>query len=140
MVGGGDEKYINELKDSAKDSKNIIFMGRLSQDQVPCYYSASDIGVWPFRATNAMIEAMACRLPIIIPRLNSVNHLIENMNGLSFDANSQQSFEDSIEKLIKNKKLRKEMGKKGEEIVIKKFDYKLIAEKLIEIYKDSLKK
>jgi len=140
IVGGGDEIYLRELKSLAENLDNITFIRKLSQDEIPSYYSAADIGVWPFRATITMIEAMACKLPIVIPNLNVVNHLIENNNGLNFEANNQQDFENAIEKLIKDKKLRKQMGKNSEEIVIKKFDYKIIAKKLIEIYQDLLKK
>jgi len=140
IVGGGDEIYLRELKSLAENLDNITFIRKLSQDEIPSYYSAADIGVWPFRATITMIEAMACKLPIVIPNLNVVNHLIENNNGLNFEANNQQDFENAIEKLIKDKKLRKQMGKNSEEIVIKKFDYKIIAKILIEIYQDLLKK
>ncbi|MBI2107395.1 glycosyltransferase family 4 protein [Candidatus Woesearchaeota archaeon] len=135
IVGGGNGEYIEELKEliiklNVKDK--VIFLGRISQSELPFYYSAADIGVWPSRATITIIEAMACKLTVIIPNINTVKHLVVYDNGLTF-----QNKEDLLEKinlLIKDKKLREILSKKAEKITKEKFSYENIAKRYIDIY------
>ena len=58
-VGGGALK---------PEGENILFSGRLSHEDIPEYLSAADFFILPTKAEgccNAIIEAMACGLPII---------------------------------------------------------------------------
>ncbi len=135
IVGGGDEEYIKELKElaiklSVKD--RIIFLGRVSQNELPYYYSAADMGVWPSRATITIIEAMACKLAVIIPDINTVKHLVAYDNGLTFD--TSENLLEKMNLLIKDKKMREILGKKAENVTKEKFSYEEIAKRYIEIY------
>ena len=137
LVGGGDEDYTNELKKLTVElciTDKVIFLGRISQEELPYYYSAADIGVWPFRATITIIEAMACKLAVVIPDIDTVKHLVAYDNGLTFQLENKENLLEKINLLIKDRRLRENLSKKAEKITIEKFSYKNIAKGYIEIY------
>lgn len=58
-IGGGDEK---------PEGTNILFCGKLQHESIPDYLNAADFFILPTKAEgccNAIVEAMACGLPII---------------------------------------------------------------------------
>lgn len=137
ILGGGDDEYIKELKELAIKldvDKRTVFLGRVSQNELLYYYSAADIGVWPSRATITIIEAMACKLTVVIPDINTVKHLVAYENGLTFQFGNAESFLEKINLLIKDKNLRENLSKKAEKITKERFSYESIAKRYVEIY------
>ena len=135
FIGGGDNGYISELKDITNKlgiDKRVIFLGRISQEEMPCYYSAADIGAWPFRATITIIEAMACGLPVVIPNANTVKHLVQYENGLTFE--DEKDLQNKLSMLIDDKTLRNKLSKNAVSVTKKKFGYDVIAKRYLEIY------
>ena len=131
ILGGGDEEYIEELK---KLSGETIFIDRIAQKELPYYYSAADIGVWPSRATITIVEAMSCRLPVIIPNRKVVNHFIKKGGGINFELDNINDLKEKINFLINNKKERNRLSKEARKTVEENFSYRKIAERLINIY------
>ena len=133
ILGGGDEEYLNELKEMSK-MMDVIFLDRASQKEMPYYYSAADIGVWPSRATITIVEAMSCSLPVIIPNRKVVNHFLQYGGGLSFELGEVKQLREKIEFLVNNKKERSRLSKEARKTVEENFSYRKIAENLIKIY------
>lgn len=104
---------------------------------IPFYLNAADVLLLTSKwegSPNAIKEAMACNCPIVSTDVGDVKEVIGNTEGCyitSYDP------EDVAEKL----KMALEYGKRtnGRE-KIKYLDEKIIAEKLVEIYKSVLKK
>jgi glycosyltransferase involved in cell wall biosynthesis len=140
IIGGGEEDYLQELKKRARTlniREKMLFINRISKKEVPEYYSASDIAVWPFRATIAIQEAISCGVPIVIPNLSSMNHLVEN-NGFLFRQEDTSDMAEKIETLIKNKKLRKKMSENAKKLAEEKFSYRKISKSLLGLYQELL--
>ncbi len=127
ILGGGDKGYIKELK---LLSSETLFLERIPQKELPYYYSAADIGVWPSRATITIVEAMSCSLPVIIPNRKVVNHFIRNGGGINFNSDLREK----IKFLVENKKERDKLSKEARKVVEENFSYRKIAENLIKIY------
>jgi len=113
---------------------DVIFLDRASQKEMPYYYSAADIGVWPSRATITIVEAMSCSLPVIIPNRKVVNHFLQYGGGLSFELGEVKQLREKIEFLVNNKKERSRLSKEARKTVEENFSYRKIAENLIKIY------
>jgi glycosyltransferase involved in cell wall biosynthesis len=117
IVGEGREK--DNLEKIAK-SKNIIFTGRVSFDEVEAYYSLFDI--CPFPRNNLevchyipplkVLEAMSMEKAIIVSNVAPLIEIIENnSNGLVCSADDINSLKDKICHLYNNDKTRERLGK-----------------------------
>ena len=73
---------------------------------------------------------MSCGLPVIIPNRKVVNHFIKNGGGINFD----NDLREKIKFLVNNKKERSRLSKEARKTVEENFNYRKIAERLINIY------
>jgi glycosyltransferase involved in cell wall biosynthesis len=86
-----------------------------------------------------ILEAMAAGLPIITTRVGGIpDILIENENALFFDVNDIDQLTKQIKCLLKNKRLRVEMGLRNRKKVRSFFDAENISNSLCKIYLDVL--
>jgi len=137
IVGDGEKGYMQELKQLARDLKlgnKIIFSGFVKKEKLPVYYSAADIGVWPGNNSVSIIEAMACRLPIIMAHMQ-LPHLVSHNNGFKFLLNDKKNMKQCLIKLIKNKQLRDRMGNNSLKAVSKYYSYSIAGRKFLEAAK-----
>ena len=88
------------------------------RDDVKDLMKEADIFVLPSRYEGlsvAMIEAMACGLPIIASDAPGINPYIMNgVNGLLFPIEDHNELSKNIIKLANNKKLRKKLSVEGQ--------------------------
>lgn len=103
----------------------------------------ADIFVYPSYNEGlpmAVIEAMACGLPIIASKVGGLPDLItEGLNGLLIDDGCPDQIAKSIERLITNPALRVTMGRRGYERAVQGFDIEDRIQQLISIYISVLK-
>ena len=137
IVGEGDKEYMNELKSLAKKlnlGNKMIFNGFAKRKELPIYYSMADVGVWPANNSVSIIEAMACKLPIVMVDWQ-MPHLVSHNNGFKFPFDDKKTLKKYLIKLIKNRKLRQKMGANSYKAAIKFYSYRAIARKFLEAAK-----
>lgn len=96
--------------------EEIIFKGAVENKHIPMYLCSSDIFCLPTRAEgccNAVIEAMACGLPIISSNLPFNRDVLNKNNSILVDPNSIDEISKAIRLLKGNDKLRLKLGKKA---------------------------
>ena len=94
--------------------ENIIYKGRLPHDQIPQYLNAADVFVLPTLAEgccNAIVEAMACGLPIVSSDLPFNDDILTDENSIKVDPNDIDAIAEAIKKLKDNSALREKMAK-----------------------------
>lgn len=95
---------------------NMLFEGRLLQHDIPIYLNAADIFVLPTLAEgccNAIIEAMACGLPIISSNLPFNWDVLNDKNSIMIDPNNVNQIADAIQRLIDCPELRLKMSEEA---------------------------
>ena len=142
----GDGYLLSDLKNKAKAvglGNRIIFTGIIGRDDMKNYYSAGDIFVYASKSeTQGMIitEAMYAGLPIVAIKATGIESLVENgKNGILTSENNQE-FISAIKKLIGDKELRKKMAEESARIAREKYTAKICAGKMLEIYKESIRR
>jgi glycosyltransferase involved in cell wall biosynthesis len=93
--------------------RGIIFKGRRPHDELPVILSASDIFVLPTRqegCCNAIIEALACGLPVISSDLTFNYDVLNRDNSIMINQEDVNEIADAIRALKENPDRRKEMS------------------------------
>lgn len=149
IVGDGDDrKNLENLTKKVGLSKNIKFIGKVPYEEVPKYLMQSEIGVVPLPPTLyyklssplKLFEYMGSGLPVIATEevLEHKKALTESKGGIvvPYDKNK---FANAIIELLKQKNKFVEMGRNNINWVKKNRDYSIIADKVEEVFENTLK-
>lgn len=115
IVGGGHlREKLEKLASALNITKNVSFLGLVSEEDKILAYNAGDIFVSPsFAELEGMtvLEAMACGKPIVVPNgeMNAARFFVDG-NGLLFETANAKDLAEKIITILKDTELRKQMG------------------------------
>lgn len=148
MVGEGNDKTnLERLVEELGIKDNVVFTGQVYSHEIPNFIAAADIGVSPVPPLSfyklsspiKMFEYMAMSKSVVaneeIPEQKAV---IEESGGGVLVEFEVESFAKGIVKLLDIPERAKEMGKKGNEWVLKHRSYETMARKLEKRYFEAL--
>ena len=138
IVGEGPLK--ENLEKWVKDNKlkNVVFEGKVPEEKVASYYKSCDIFCSPAIFGESfglvLVEAMACGKPVVAFANEGYKGVLTG-KGARFLAKPRdyKTLAEKIEILIKDPKLRKEMGQWGIEEA-KKYSWPKIASQVLDFY------
>lgn len=140
IAGSGPQE--EELKALAKRlnlEKHIKFLGFIHEEEKYQYYKACKIVVIPSRwdcQPFALFDAAASGKPVIASRIGGLQDTVDDgKTGFLFESEDIKDLANKIITLLKDEKLREEMGKAAKE-KIKQYEWSKIAEKTVEIYNE----
>jgi glycosyltransferase involved in cell wall biosynthesis len=110
FIGNGEDQFEHD---------SIIFKGTISNKYLPLYLNSADAFVLPTRnegCCNAIIEALACGLPIISSNRPFNYDVLNNMNSILIDPDDTNAIAEAINILYKNADLRQSMAQKSYEM------------------------
>jgi radical SAM superfamily enzyme YgiQ (UPF0313 family) len=147
IVGDGimKDKWIRQAKELGVNNK-FIFTGNVPYEKVPLYINASDVCVAPFIKKRNMkiglsplkiFEYLACEKPIVSSNIPNLEFIEQQNVGILVRPEDPEELAQSIIKLMKDKKLREEMGKNGRVYVAKNHNWEAIGRKIAQICTDS---
>jgi len=104
------------------------------------YLQQADLFVLPSRAegiSNALLEAMACGLPVVVSDIPGNVDVIEpGRNGLLFTVDDHGSLASAVTLLLTQRDLRGRLGRAARQTVENRFSLSFIADRLITLYRD----
>ena len=149
IIGNGPmKKDLKNLISKTIASDKFIFTGMVPHEDVPKYINASDVCVAPFiRERNEKIglsplkiyEYAACGKPIITSIIPNLEFIEEFNTGIMVESCMPMKIASAIIELLKNPKLRLEMGENGREYVEKNHSWENIAEMVEKVCEDTIK-
>ena len=95
------------------ESKQIVFKGTVPHNKLFLYLNAADFFVLPTLAEgccNAIVEALACGLPVISSDLPFNRDVLDEKNSILIDPQNIGEIGKAIQKLASDEKLRKELA------------------------------
>ena len=96
------------------EGEEILFKGSVENKVLPLYLSASDVFCLPTLhegCCNAIIEAMACGLPIVSSDLPFNYDVLDSQNAILVDPRSVKGISEAILQLYENKTIRESFSR-----------------------------
>lgn len=150
FVGEGVEK--ERLQQRAEEEKivNVCFLPTISKQSVPnlvryfdcIYIGTKNSSLYRFGISmNKIFDAMMSGKPLLYA-VDAPNNFAKEYNcGISVPAGDVKHLKEGVEKLINmSEEERREMGQNGRKAVLDNFQYKILAEKFLEVMKKSKEK
>ena len=95
------------------DCDNVLFKGSLPHEQIPLYLNAADVFVLPTLhegCCNALVEAMACGLPVISSDLPFNWDVLNKDNSIMVNPNNIEEITKAIQRLRDNEDERRRLA------------------------------
>lgn len=131
--------FLGEGED-VPDCPNILHMGKIKHEILPIYLNAADCFVLPTQkegCCNAIIEAMACGLPIISSNRDFNKDVLNEANSILIEPNDVDGLAKAIMRLRDNSELRESMSKAALDTA-KSLSIEQRAERIIEFIKSKM--
>ena len=136
IAGGGElQNRLKFLVTAAKLEGHVGITGRIEQENMPQIYQQNDIFVSATMQegmSNAMLEAMACGLPIVTTPCEGIEELITD-NGIVVAQSSAQAIADAVKSIIEDEQLYNKMSTQARARA-EQFNWKTVAEQYLQIY------
>lgn len=106
MVGDPAPEYANKIENKIVElhlEDKVFIRKSIANDQMRKVFSFAQMTIWPHGSSMAMLEAMACKCPVIAPNLNVNLERLSGGRGMVFEENNNLDLTDKMEQLLKNK-------------------------------------
>ena len=144
IVGiGAEEQNLRELGEGLGLEDKVIFAGFVPDEDVPKYYSASDVFIMPSREIGekdiegfglVFLEANACGKPVIGGKSGGISDAVaDGVSGILVDPLNVDEISQALITLLSNEELAVKLGSQGRKRVEEQFSDPATAEKFSEI-------
>ncbi len=144
LVGGGpDEKRLRALVDRLELGERVLFTGRVHEREVPSYYAAIDLLVYPRRRRRLTelvtplkpLEAMALNKPLLASDVGGHKELIrDGETGFLFPADNTVALASRIAEVLSSPEKLERVAKAGRKFVASERNWSTIVERYATIY------
>ena len=126
--------------DDAPAGDKVVFCRSMEHSEICTFLNAADVFCLPTRSEgscNAIVEAMACGVPIVSSDLPFNDDALDDENSIRIDPDSVPQIRDAIKRLMEDPLLRESLGKAAYKRS-KEFDINKRAEKILGFIKEHL--
>lgn len=129
--------------DFLKNQKDVRVVGWTSQEELPSYYNAAAVFLYPSRPVlglvkkweeqfgHSIVEALCCEVPVIASGVSGPRHIIRNgLDGYLVKVDDYAELANKIETLMEDEKLRHTFGVFGRRDMVNRFSNEVIANRL----------
>lgn len=134
---GEDKKFFDEFRNSNPEYR-ITITGQVPHKDLPAYYSLMDIFVHPSLRDgmpNAVLEAMACEIPIIATPVGGVMDVIEDgVNGFLVNVIDADGLAQKMAEVLSQPEKREAVARSGREAVLSQYTLEKELQANLKIY------
>jgi glycosyltransferase involved in cell wall biosynthesis len=143
LLGSGPEKdKLQQLAIQLCIDDHVTFEPQIPSAHMPKYYSQVDVLVLPSRRIvnwmeqfgRVLIEAMACRVPVVGSDSGEIPNTIGNA-GLTFPEDDVDTLHERLSRLMRDEQLRRQLGERGRARVLAQFTQASVAQRTAEVYR-----
>jgi glycosyltransferase involved in cell wall biosynthesis len=130
MIGRGPLKETLTAK-AREEGLSVRFHGNVPNAELPSHLNRSELFIMPSHIEHhpkALLEAMACGLPVIGTEVNGIRELIQHRQTGYLCGTSPDSIRRAVQDVLADKALRERMGRNAREFVVEKFSLERVLE------------
>ncbi len=136
---GEDKKTFDEFQ-ASNPRLSITVTGQVSHKDLPAYYSLLDVFVHPSLRDgmpNALLEAMACEIPVITTPVGGALDVIQDgKNGIFVNLNDPEMLAGKILELQQDPDHRAGLGRRARESILERFTPEKELEANLSVYRN----
>lgn len=122
---------------------DVLFTGRVPFAQIADYYNMLDVlvNISDYESFGvSVIEAMACEKPVIVTNTGGLKEIVENANfGSLVEVGNVEQTAQEMERYLLDRELTEQVGKRGREKVIRKYQWDHNIRQMIGVYERLVK-
>jgi phosphatidylinositol alpha-mannosyltransferase len=120
------------------DMRDIIIVGRVSDEDLPRYHRTSQVFCAPAVAGESfgivLLEAMAAGLPIVASDIEGYAQVLtDEAEGLLVPPRDERAVADAVCRLLQDPNLRRTMGEQGQ-VTAQQYAWERVAEQVLDLY------
>jgi phosphatidylinositol alpha-mannosyltransferase len=121
---------------------DVVFTGYAAYNDLPRYYKTADIVCFPNTGWESfgvvLLEAMATTKPIIASAIDGFTSVLtDGVEGIAVPPRDENKLAEAIIRLIKDEKLREDMGARGKPKA-EQYDWSILAKRVLDFYTETL--
>jgi glycosyltransferase involved in cell wall biosynthesis len=129
----------------------VIYHGRIPWDQLPSHLAAAHVGVALYQPVPAylyapgenivkLFEYMSLGLPVLLPSFPQLERFVSHGGfGMTVDPTDPARIAAAIDYLHRNPSVREEMGRRGRQAVLERYNWEHEERKLLAVYQEVLR-
>lgn len=125
-----------EINHESLTIKHLIFLGKISQEKLPLYYSAADLLVVPSTHEEGfgrvILESLACGTPVIGSRRGAIPEAMDETVGRLIEV-TPENIKDAVEYFYKNPRELERLSKNARKFAERRYSEKNV-ETIIRAY------
>ncbi|RLB05009.1 MAG: hypothetical protein DRG83_03525 [Deltaproteobacteria bacterium] len=143
LVGNGPlEGSLREF--ARKYNINVIFKGRVPNDQLPALLNTAEAFVLPSLYegnSKALLEAMACGLPVIATPVEGNREVVKHkVNGYLTSGISPEAIREAIIKLFSDNSIREKLGRQARDFIEENYSLNVLIQKELSLLQNLIEK
>lgn len=142
VVGNTEGEYGKKVEKEFSESENRILRFKTQKYvDLPEFYQASDLSIFPKQCSLSFYDAQACGLPVISEDNNINEERLAHNNGFTFDSDNINEIRQKVILMAEmNEKYYQVMVTNSIEYVRKNYDYMEISRRYLEIIEKEVEK
>jgi glycosyltransferase involved in cell wall biosynthesis len=144
LVGDGENrKMLEKAVDELGLSLAVIFVGKVSHEEISEYLACMDVAVVPYKSLKdfyfsplKLFECMAVGCPTVAAAIGQISEVIEHrQSGWLYSPGDNNSLAEGIKTLLENPILAAALGRAARDKVLREFTWTTITQKVVDLAK-----
>jgi len=122
------------------EHERVTYLDKVDDEELRRLYQTATLMVLPFRhatANNALLEAMACGLPVVATDVGAVREYLGDQAGLLCEPRDAAALSQAMIRILESPELATQMGEAGRARALE-LDYRKVAEQMQHLYDELL--
>jgi len=144
LVVAGDGPMAGHLRERVRElglSGAVVFLGRVSEEELPDVYRSADLLVMPSLYGESLgivaLEGMASQLPVVASPVGGLREVVaDGVTGLLLRGLSPSAIASAVARLLSRPDLMDRMGREGRRVAEERYSWEVVLPKVERVYEE----